>query len=329
MAILACLTTVTTFVSGQETKKYELRGRCPEGRYEMQNITAMNMTVNVMGQDMPSVQEMNQYVEITAGPVEADGTQKIVTEFKRIAMKQKTGPMEMNFDSDDKATATNSPFKTLGMMVGLKITATFDKDGNVQKTEGWDEFWNKMTENAANEQEKRVYTTMKDTMGADMMTALLGSAKDAEPKQALAVGEKWNIETDMPIPMLGKVNTVGEGVLKAVETVDGVEIAETEMTLTQKSERGQTIEMEPIKMLFEKMDIKSTGVTKMEVTTGLMVSSVVNTEMDMTMIMGGTQKTEATEDSEENAALKFAAEMPEMRMTVKGTGTMTSTTKRL
>lgn len=292
-------------VSAQE--KFALKQRFPEGKYEMNIGTDMKMNMEIQGKKTPTTQKQNQYWEIVAGATEADGTQKIVMEVKRFAMQQKVAGMDMKYDSDDPKTA-NSPLKSVGIMVGLKMTVINDKDGKPQSVEGWDEFMEKMIAEGDPGQ-KMVFESLKDQFKPEMFTKNMTAGQDIMPKDPVAVDDNWKATSSMELPMVGSMEMKTDNTLKSIKTEDGKKIAEIFSKSEVSTAEGKEMEMGPAKMTLNNVDIKTDSTIKMEVETGLIFSNVAEMTMSMEMAVSGGP----------NA-------MPAMKMS--GTGTTTVTVAR-
>lgn len=288
--------------------KFTLKQRFPEGKYEMKTETDMKMNMEVQGKKTPTIQKQNQYWEIVAGAIEADGTQKIVMEVKRFAMQQKIAGMDMKYDSDDPKTA-NSPLKGMGIMVGLKMTVTNDKDGKPQSVEGWDEFMDKMIAESDPGQ-KMILESMKDQFKPEMFTKNMAAGQDVMPKDPVAVGDNWKATGSMEIPMIGDMEMKTDNTLKSVKTEDGKKIAEVFSKSEVSTAEGKEMEMGPIKMVLNNVDIKTDSTIRMEVETGLVFSNAAEMTMSMEMVVSGGADTK-----------------PTMKMSGTGTTTVTVTPK--
>lgn len=307
VSILALLVFTSCFAIVSAQEKYILKVGYPEGKYEMKTETDMNMTTEMAGQKMPMTQKQTQYMEIDAGPIASDGTQKVSMEIKRVTMQQKAGPMDMKYDSDDP-DASKSPLKSMGIMVGLKLVMTYGKDGKVANVEGWDEFMKRLEETP--DMPKAVIDMMKDQLKPESFTKNMSAAWDIMPKAPIAVGEQWKSDSEIEIPMFGKVKNDMDNTLKNVETVDGAKIAEISSQAKVMSEEPKEMDMGPAKMSFKNMNIEMDTTYKINIDTGLMTSSTGNMKMDMEMAIEGAPE---------------GTQMPK----ISGTGITTVTVKKI
>lgn len=292
-------------VSAQE--KYTLKVGYPEGKYEMKTETDMDMTTEIAGQKMPATQKQTQYMEINAGPINPDGTQKVGMEFKRTVMRQKAGPIDMTYDSDDPDSA-KSPQKMMGIMVGVKLVMTYDKDGKIVNVEGWDEFIKRLE--TTPDMPKATVDMMKNQLRPESLAKNMSAAWDIMPKAPIAVGEQWKAVSDLEIPMIGKVKNEMDNTLNTVESVDGVKVAEISSQAKVVSDEPKDMDLGPAKMSFKNINIEMDTIYKINVETGLMMSSIGKMKMDMEMSIEGVPE---------------GSQMPK----ISGTGTTTVTIKKI
>jgi hypothetical protein len=262
-------------VDAQE--KYIFKNRFPQGTYEMRLETEMDMVIKIGEQIIPNRSSQIQYQEIVAGPIEPDGSQQTVIETKRIVMKQIINGQEIAFDSADEK-AKNSPFKLMGVMVGLKVTTTFEQNGKITKIDGIEEFWEKNAQAFP----KPVLDVMKKQFSEKALSKIFDVVQEAMPKQPVAVGEQWKSESLSEIPFIGKVKTEQTNTLKEIQSVDGTELAVIVSQSHMKSDTPQEMNMATIiKMMLNSTDIDSESTIQMELKTGLVVSNVTQIKMNL------------------------------------------------
>lgn len=259
-------------------EKYKLKYDYPDGKYEMLMKTDMD-TVMDMGMKITTNQKQEQHINVVSEPRAADGTRKVSMEWTRMIVESSAMGQKQSYDSANEKDK-DSPLKMLGGMVGAKLTMTMDKDNNVLKVDGIDEFWDKLTKDMG-EMEKAMMSAMKEQLTGSM-TNNFDSFKEAMPNKEVAVGEKWTNKTKSEIPMLGKVDAEVQSELKNIATKDGAKIAEISSVSEIKSDEHE-VEMGPMKMKFENVEIKTNGVLLLEIESGLVTSNIADTEMKMTM----------------------------------------------
>jgi hypothetical protein len=264
-------------VDAQE--KYTLKNRYPQGTYEMRLETEMEMIIKIGEQIIPNRSNQIQYQEIVAKPIEPDGSQQIVIETKRIVMKQIINGKEIAFDSADE-NAKNSPLKLLGVMVGMKVTTTFDSNGKIIKTDGMDQFWEKNAQTLP----KPVLEMMKKQFSEKALSKIFDVVYEATPKQPVAVGEQWKSESLSEIPFIGKVKTTQTNTLKEIVPTQADETESEAVIVSQshiKSDAPQEMNMTAVKMMLNSTEIDSESVIKIEIKTGLVVSNVTQIKMNL------------------------------------------------
>ncbi|MDR0705794.1 MAG: DUF6263 family protein [Planctomycetaceae bacterium] len=261
-------------VDAQE--KYTLKNRYPQGTYEMRLETDMDMTIKIGEQIIPNRSNQTQYQEIVAEPIEPDGSQQTIMEIKRIVLKQTINGQEIAFDSADEKVK-NSPLRLMGVMVGLKVTTTFDPNGKITKVEGIEEFLEKHAQTLP----KPALDMLKKQFSGKALTKTLDVMHEAMPKQPVAVGEQWKSENFSEIPMLGKVKTEQTNTLKEIQLVDETELAVIVSQSRMKSDSPQEMNMAAAKMMLNSTEIDSESAIQMEVKTGLVISNVTQIKMNL------------------------------------------------
>lgn len=297
-----CFFVAVASLSAQE--KYTLKNQYPEGRYQMVVESDMDMVMEMSGQKMPTKQLMTQYQTLIAEKKQADGTQKVSMETTRILMNQKMMGMDMKFDSDDK-DADKSPLKAVSVMVGLKITMIFDKDGKITKVDGIDEFTEKLSNDP--NYPKQVLELMKKQVNNETMTKMFNAQREAMPTKPVAVGDTWQSAGSADIPMVGKADTKLDNSLEEVKEVDGKKIAVIRSEAKIESEEKQEMDMGIAKMDLTKMKTNTISTMEMELETGLVARTVADLEMEM------------------DAQMNAGDQKMEMKMTGKGKTTTTVT----
>lgn len=240
----------------------------------MQFETDMEMKIEVDGRTIPNHSTQTQYQNITVKPIASDGSQQINVEVKRIVMKQMINGQKIEFDSaDDKAQF--SPFKILGIMVGLKVTISLDQDGKITKMEGLDEFLEQHAQNIP----KQAFEMLKRQFSDKSLAKMFDILRETMPQQPVAVGEQWKSESVSEILVIGKVKTEQTNTLKEIQSVDGTELATIVSQSRIKSDSPQEMEMAATKMTLKSTDVDSESTIQMEMKTGLVVSNITQINM--------------------------------------------------
>jgi hypothetical protein len=266
-------------------EKYTLKNAYPPGQYEMVINVEMNMTTGISDKaKVPIKQKQTQYITIDAAERSADGTQKVVMEITRFAMNSKMSLVNMAYDSADP-NAKNSPFKMMGVVVGMKITMTLDKDNVPIKMEGMSAFFDKLMEDP--DYPKQTAEMLKAQMSDESMSKSFDVGRDAMPKNPVAVGETWKTESTSELPMLGKAKVDLENTLKEVKVEDGKKIAVIVSKSAIRTDEAKEWSMTPgMSMNFQKMDMSGETTMLLDMESGLMVKSTAEMEMAMEMTMG-------------------------------------------
>ncbi|MDR0870161.1 MAG: DUF6263 family protein [Planctomycetaceae bacterium] len=272
-------------------EKYTLKYQHVPGQYEMVQETVMDMTIGVSGTKatIPMKTVQTQYITLNVSEKQADGSQQIAMEITRIAMNQTSSIMNLKYDSA-APDAAESPLKAAGVAVGLKITATTDKDGKFIKVEGVDEFFEKLSNNP--DYPKPVADMLKKQLTNESMTKTIDMSREITPKQPVAVGETWKSEGTSELPMFGKVKANLDNTLKEVKTIDGRKVAVILSKSEILSEKPQEIDTGNAgKMTFKTMNVESESTVLMDIASGWTTSTVSEIKMKIETAMEMNGKT--------------------------------------
>ena len=298
-------------------EKYSLKIRYPEGTYtmiqEMEMDMATKMKVGEMGSmRFPSVMKQTYEMRIIAGPVVEDGSQKVEMEFVRVAADVSTSGIRMRYDSGgDAKKNARSPLKVLDFMVGVKFSVTYDKDGKAAKVEGVDALWDKMLAKS-NAATKEMMESLREKMlSEEALAKMINVGMESYSEKTVAVSESWDSETEMEVPMIGKIRVKATHTLESVEKRDGTEIATIRSRINMEAEDLDETILEEVKMQFEGYNILADSTLVLDVKTGLPISGGAKMtqrvvmkadnagEMSMNMEIDGTSETRTTVTREE------------------------------
>lgn len=291
IAVSLSLLVATAAAQEKAQEKYTLKNRYPEGRYEMAVESTMDMVMEMFGQKIPMTQVQKQEFHIVASPKKAaDDSQTVTMELKRMVSKQQSMGTSMEYDSGDESKQSE-PLKVLGAMIGMTLTLTLDKEGKIVKVDGLDELWARLER--APGYSKQILEVLKKQMTEDTLTAGFDAQRNVMPPRAVAVGEQWKSSGSSVVPMLGKVETETDNTLQSVDTVDGAEVARIVSKSRIESSESSKIDMGIVKMDVKKSTIEMESDYRMETKTGLVVSTVSLTQMEMeTEVGSGDRKME-------------------------------------
>lgn len=251
-AALLPLLLVTAPLSAQE--KHTLRFQFVQGTTTWMLLNQeMQMHMNMGGQDVNTTMSMQMWSEMKVLEVK-DGVGTVETTFRRVKVLSENPMMQVDYDSDVKDSDPGQ-FESLSEMIGKGSKVKIDASGKVldmTMDEGLDE-------------------EMK-TAGMDLKQ-MFQQGITVLPAEAIAIGDSWASELEMPMGQMGKMKAVTTNKLKAVEG--------TIITLEQDIKMDTASVKMPGGM---KMDVtKSKGSNKIDLKTGSPVEMVMDMEMDMVM----------------------------------------------
>lgn len=278
-------------------KKIELNRLVP-GKYEMVNEIVMDQQQQVsmfVNGEKEAVQNngiivikqtQEQVFVVTVEPPASDGSWNENFELTRIKLAinqqirslsesdEQPAVVEMSFDSTDPIDpAQPNPLAASGgLLVGLKLTVTYNSNREPIKIDGLETFLDKITEESP--ESAPLLQEMKQSMSSEQLAKQWNVSNNGLPPGPVAVGETWKSNTSASMPVIGMTDVQATYTLKSIDNIDGTEIAELESITTTKSEESQTIEQIGLPIKIEQMTMDMTMTTKMEVATGCPVESV-------------------------------------------------------
>ena len=289
-------------------EKYSVQPRFEPGKYVQTMVTDNDTMTQVgdadSGDGIPMKQEQKMKYLLEVSQPDAQGTQKVKMTFAEIKMTQNMMGRELIYDSTDKDLQDPNMAPMFNAMLGSEFTFDLTKDGKSENIKGFDELWEKISKNMP-AGAGAMLESMKENMGDEMFSNMLGGLENNMGKEPRAIGEQWTETQSMTIPFLGKTEIESTHTLKSVK--DDVAVIATDGKI--KLQGGDTIEMGPIKMNFEKGDMSITSTASMNIKTGLAFETKSETEMDFTAGM--------------DMPVNNNAPKIKMRITSKAVGTVT------
>ena len=235
-------------------------------------------------QQMNQKMTMTMAMEMVVDKPTATGQQLHIT-YRRIQQAVKGGPVEMSYDSADKAEKTDekNPLAVLGGLVDAAIDVTLDADGKVTKVKGMNEIWDKMAQD-----NPAAAGQMKKSMGEKMLTEQLSQSARQLPTKPVAVGDSWDYSQKQDLPMGGTLDMKTTCTLKKIEQSGDHKVAVIDMTggtakVNADTEKKPADDATAQKL---KMDLQQTGTMKVNIATGQTEESNVLQDMSMNMAMG-------------------------------------------
>ena len=272
---------LSSTLSAQE--KYAIQPRFEPGKYVQTLVMDNDMVMRVGNGDaeegIPMKQEQKQKFLLEVSQPDDKGTQKVEMAFAEIKMFQAMMGMEIVYDSTDEDNQNPNLAPIYNAMLGSKFTFDLTKDGKSENFKGFDELWEKMIKSMPGGA-GAVLEPMKEKMGDEMLSSL-GSMDNNFGKEPRAIGEQWKETQSQTIPFLGESEIESTHTLKSVK--DDIAVIATAGKIKMKG--GDTIEIGPIKMDFQKGDMSITTTTSINTKTGLAVEAKSEIEMDMTAEM--------------------------------------------
>ena len=285
--------TVTTILllaaaaQAQTPVKYELKQKYTPGDYVMTMTSDMDQTTQMeAGMSMAQKIQMVMVSQMSIGKPGPEG-QKVEVAYKRIKQSVTGGPMSLEFDSAGPADEQNPMLAPMyNALLDTTISFTVGPDGEISNVSGMDKMWEKMAGAAPGGAAAAMMGSMKEQFGDKMLEQIAGPAKMFLPDKAVAKGESWTVEQDLPLPMIGQAKMQQE-----CRLADVTETAKGKMAIIKFSGKMKSDEpaapttMGAVQMKFNSMDIQQSGTMKMDLKLGMVTDSDMDQTADMAMEM--------------------------------------------
>ena len=280
---LSLLLVASPSLTAQE--KYTLKNGYPSGYAPGKYEKVMECSIDgIVAGSVPLKNSQARYITIEAAEKNADGTQKITTKFTREVVKGTMPPA--NYDSGHHDADNNTPIKQPAgivhgvgsIIVGLKITTLYDKEGKPIKSEGGDEFFKKLAAVAPGAID--VKTMMMDESGQIAADSSLrsNSIPLKMPNAPVAVGETWKNEGMMDNMSMGRVKVNVENTLKEVTTENGRKIAIITSKVAHHSDEPMPLPSVP-DFIITKVDIRADSTATVDLESGLILKIATDADI--------------------------------------------------
>lgn len=290
-------------VGAADAQKYELKFNLAPGtnwKAKQSSIMDINQQVMGMSNDMKMTMEA-----ITAYSVDKvlDGNFYLTFTYDAMIMKIESPMMNLSYDSSQPVDAQNPFSNSLGSMIGEKFEVVMDSKGKVMSVNGFDRIMDKMMKSVGgdNGAKDQVIASVKQQFGDDAIKGSIEMSTALFPAAEVAIGDTWIVESVVPV----NVELKSKSTLTLKDVKDGKWYLEGTSVLN--SNKDAAIQANG---MTQHMDLKGTSSFKTEVssTTGWVVESVVNQNIEGVVVIEGGQ-------------LPSSMEIP---MKIKGTTTVTA-----
>ena len=290
-------------VGAADAQKYELKfNLAPGTNWKAKQSSIMDINQQVMGMS----NDMKMTVEaITAYSVDkvVDGNFYLTFTYDAMLMKIESPMMNLSYDSSQPVDAQNPFSNSLGSMIGEKFEVVMDSKGKVMSVNGFDRIMDKMMKSVGgdNGAKDQVIASVKQQFGDDAIKGSIEMSTALFPASEVAIGDTWIVESVVPV----NVELKSKSTLTLKDVKDGKWYLEGTSVLN--SNKDAAIQANG---MTQHMDLKGTSAFKTEVnsTTGWVVESVVNQNIEGVVVIEGGQ-------------LPSSMEIP---MKIKGTTTVTA-----
>ena len=290
-------------VGAADAQKYELKfNLAPGTNWKAKQSSIMDINQQVMGMS----NDMKMTVEaVTAYSVDkvVDGNFYLTFTYDAMLMKIESPMMNMSYDSKQPVDAQNPLGTTIGSMIGEKFEVVMDSKGKVKSVNGFDRIMEKMLKSTEGDQstKEQVIASIKQQFGDEAIKGSIEMSTALFPSTMVGIGDTWIVESMVPV----NVQLISKSTLTLKDVKDGKWYLEGTSVLN--SNKDAAIQANG---MTQHMDLKGTSASKTEVnsTTGWVVESVVNQNIEGVVVIEGGQ-------------LPSSMEIP---MKIKGTTTVTA-----
>ncbi|MCW3807075.1 DUF6263 family protein [Plebeiibacterium marinum] len=205
--VLALMLVLVASVSAQKVK---LTLNLNKGQEYNQNMDSkITISQQVSGMTMDIGMDIKGVMAFVVDEVSNEGYDMSVR-YKSLTMKMDlpTGVMEYSSEKGD----LNDIFSgILGSMVNKTFYITMLKSGRIKEVRNVDVLFGSMFENFPNVPEaqlKQIKKQLKDAYGAKALKGNMEMVTSVFPEKPVAVGDTWNVDTDMESGFAAKMNSV-------------------------------------------------------------------------------------------------------------------------
>ena len=264
----------------------ELKAKWPPGERVVQTYDMkINTEISIPGQPNPIKQDttMGQRYGLTVVKAEADGGREVEMEFLAMRMKlDQGGKTLIDYDSDTKAaTGPKQPElaaveEMLQNVIGAKIQLHLDASNNVARVEGVDQLMNRL----ATRGPAVATDSIRNMFSEDYLKQMMGNSRYLPPKP-VQPGDTWPVQTDLEMGNLGTLALDYHLTFQSWEKRGPRLCARLESEGTIKSRPGANPDAAGTAMTIQ--DGSSSGVSWFDPELGMVIDSVVNQDIKMTM----------------------------------------------
>jgi len=183
--------------------KYEIKNVLTEGRYTLQQDNHLSLAITCDGVSTVTLTVFQVSWNMTVLPLQkGEELQEAVLQAHRIVCRSEQGNEKVYYDNTNKIAANETLNKLYQPYLDTQIHCFIDKQGKVQKVEGIDEL-----QASLNDLIKQDSTLspedIKNPLTEQFFKELIGTLNNSCSPEPVAVGEEWNTEQDIDIPVYG------------------------------------------------------------------------------------------------------------------------------
>jgi hypothetical protein len=238
-------------------KTYTFALNYPAGEYVQETSMDMDQKMQVSGQKINQTITMFMGVSMDVAEHNAEGGFVMDMKFTRYKMEMvQQGNTLIDYDSAVPAKSSTEPLKTIfGELLKLDIKIDYDKDGNVQKATGTEEYLDVLAKDPAL---RGQLDSMKKMLSNETLARQTQSAKAVLPSNPVTLEDTWPVVINDGLRII-------EGTARLYEVVSTPEgdLATIKMT-------GEMKEMtDMLNVEFEDCDVDYEAVMQVYVATGV------------------------------------------------------------
>lgn len=275
-SLLAALVLSPAEAPGQEGVELRWRGK-PGEVLRLRMDMLQTMTNSMMPDPFESRTSFVTRQEVKE--VSPEGVGSVDVAYEGIRMKA-GGPAAMDYDSTRKDGQGNDPrlATMFEPLLSADLHMKIDPTGHILEVAGFEHAFEGMKETMP-----QMAESFEQMFGGDSLKRML--EVNVFPEKKLVVGDTWKRELEVEAPMLGTMSMRFENVFKGKETRAGTECARIEISGT--IELGEVTG--PFHMSLD--DSSFDGTMFIDLSSGFLQESSVDTKMSFALEAGGTEMT--------------------------------------